>query len=61
MSRAGNVVSDKPVEVKMLNGTLNANRLEVADKGDVVALRRRRGDEPDARHAARDDAKAATR
>jgi lipopolysaccharide export system protein LptC len=34
--RKGNIVSDKPVEVKMLQGTLNANRLEVKDAGDVV-------------------------
>jgi lipopolysaccharide export system protein LptC len=34
--KGGNVVSSKPVEVKMLNGTLNANRLEVADKGEVA-------------------------
>lgn len=34
--RKGNVVSEKPVEVKMLNGTLNANRLEVVDAGDLV-------------------------
>jgi lipopolysaccharide export system protein LptC len=35
-TRRGNVVSQHPVEVKMLQGTLNANRLEVADSGDVV-------------------------
>jgi lipopolysaccharide export system protein LptC len=34
--RQGSVVSDKPVSVKMLNGFLNANRLEVADKGAVL-------------------------
>ncbi len=34
--RKGNIVSEKPVEVKMLQGTLNANRLEVIDAGDVV-------------------------
>jgi lipopolysaccharide export system protein LptC len=34
--RKGNIVSEKPVEVKMLQGTLNANRLEVLDAGDVV-------------------------
>jgi lipopolysaccharide export system protein LptC len=34
--RKGNVVSDKPVQLDMLQGTLNANRLEVADSGDVV-------------------------
>jgi lipopolysaccharide export system protein LptC len=34
--RKGNVVSDRPVEVKLLQGTLNANRLEIVDSGDVV-------------------------
>jgi lipopolysaccharide export system protein LptC len=34
--KAGHVVSQKPVEVKMLNGTLTANRLEVIDKGEVA-------------------------
>jgi len=34
--RQGNVVSDKPVWVKLLNGFLNAQRLEVIDKGTVV-------------------------
>lgn len=34
--RKGNVVSNKPVELKMLQGTLNANRLEIVDSGDLV-------------------------
>jgi lipopolysaccharide export system protein LptC len=34
--RKGKVVSDKPVAVKMLNGTLNANRLEVTDAGELL-------------------------
>lgn len=34
--RKGNVVSDKPVELEMLQGVLNANRLEIVDSGDVV-------------------------
>jgi len=34
--RKGNIVSEKPVEVKMLQGTLNAKRLEVIDAGDLV-------------------------
>jgi lipopolysaccharide export system protein LptC len=34
--RKGVIVSEKPVEVKMLNGTLNANRLEVTESGDLV-------------------------
>jgi lipopolysaccharide export system protein LptC len=34
--RQGNVVSDKPVWVKLLNGFLNAQRLEVIDKGTVL-------------------------
>lgn len=34
--RKGNVVSDQPVELEMLQGTLNANRLEIIDSGDLV-------------------------
>ncbi len=34
--RKGKIASEKPVAVKMLNGTLNANRLEVTDSGDVI-------------------------
>jgi lipopolysaccharide export system protein LptC len=34
--RKGHILSQKPVEVKMLKGTLNANKLEVLDAGDVV-------------------------
>ncbi len=34
--RKGNVVSEKPVWVKLLHGFLNAQRLEVVDKGSVV-------------------------
>ena len=30
------VSSDQPVDVKLLNGTLNANRLRIVDSGDVV-------------------------
>ncbi len=32
----GNVVSDTPVWVKLLDGDLNAKRLEIVDKGDVL-------------------------
>jgi lipopolysaccharide export system protein LptC len=32
--RSGHIVSDKPVEVKLLNGILNANRLEI--EGEVI-------------------------
>ena len=32
----GTVTSDEPVDVKLLNGTLNGNRLRILDKGDVV-------------------------
>ena len=35
-TRKGNVVSQHPVAVKMLQGTLNANRLEVVDSGDLL-------------------------
>jgi lipopolysaccharide export system protein LptC len=34
--RAGTVMSDKPVEVKMLQGTIRANRIEVAESGAVI-------------------------
>jgi lipopolysaccharide export system protein LptC len=32
----GNVVSESPVEVKLLNGWLNAKRLEVLENGDLI-------------------------
>jgi lipopolysaccharide export system protein LptC len=32
----GNVVSEKPVWVKLTNGVLNANRMEVIDGGDII-------------------------
>lgn len=34
--RKGNVVSEHPVELKMLQGTLNANRLQIIDSGDRI-------------------------
>jgi lipopolysaccharide export system protein LptC len=34
--RKGNVVSDQPVELEMLQGKLNAKRLEISDSGDLV-------------------------
>ena len=34
--RKGNVVSEKPVWVKMLNGFLNAKRLDIVDNGAVI-------------------------
>jgi lipopolysaccharide export system protein LptC len=34
--RSGQIVSDEPVEVKLLNGVLNARRLEVAESGALV-------------------------
>jgi lipopolysaccharide export system protein LptC len=34
--RTGNVVSEKPVTVKMLNGTIKANRLDILQAGDLV-------------------------
>jgi lipopolysaccharide export system protein LptC len=34
--RKGNVVSEHPVQVKLLQGTLNANRLEVVNSGNLV-------------------------
>jgi len=35
-TRKGDVVSEYPVQVKMLQGNLNANRLEVKESGDLV-------------------------
>jgi lipopolysaccharide export system protein LptC len=34
--RKGNVVSDKPVTVKMLDGFLNAKRLDIVERGAVI-------------------------
>jgi lipopolysaccharide export system protein LptC len=34
--RKGNVISDKPVWIKMLNGFLNAKRLDIVENGSVV-------------------------
>jgi lipopolysaccharide export system protein LptC len=34
--RKGHVVSDKPVQVKLLQGMLDANRLEIVNSGDLV-------------------------
>lgn len=33
---AGRIVSEQPVEVKMLQGTINAKRLEVLNSGEVI-------------------------
>ena len=42
--RKGNVVSDQPVWVKMLDGFLNAKRLDIVDNGSVVRFYRRGDD-----------------
>ena len=34
--RKGNVVSDSPVELEMLQGILNANKLEIVDSGTLI-------------------------
>lgn len=34
--KSGNIVSDKPVQVELAQGTVNADRLEVAESGDLV-------------------------
>lgn len=34
--RKGHVISDQPVEVTMLQGVLNANRLEIVESGDLL-------------------------
>jgi lipopolysaccharide export system protein LptC len=38
--RASRIVSDKPVEVKTATWTINANRMEVAESGDLVRFER---------------------
>jgi lipopolysaccharide export system protein LptC len=38
--RAGKIVSDKPVEVKTASWTINANRMEVAESGDLMRFER---------------------
>jgi lipopolysaccharide export system protein LptC len=35
-TKTGNVVSDQPVKVKLLNGTLNGKNMEITEKGDVI-------------------------
>ena len=34
--RKGHVLSEQPVEIDLLQGTLNANRLEIVDSGELV-------------------------
>lgn len=34
--KTNSIVSEKPVEVTLSNGTINANRLEVSDNGDTI-------------------------
>jgi lipopolysaccharide export system protein LptC len=34
--RKGNITTEKPVEVKMARGKLNANRLEVINSGEII-------------------------
>jgi lipopolysaccharide export system protein LptC len=36
--RKGNVVSEKPVEVKLLQGVLNSNRLDIENSGELVTF-----------------------
>ncbi len=38
--RAGKIVSEKPVEVKTSAWTINANRMEVAESGDLMRFER---------------------
>jgi lipopolysaccharide export system protein LptC len=39
-TRTGNIVSEKPVALKMLNGTINANAMEIEQAGDIVRFDR---------------------
>jgi len=34
--RKGNVISERPVEIRLLQGTLNANRLDIVDSGEII-------------------------
>jgi lipopolysaccharide export system protein LptC len=38
--RTNHIVSEKPVEVTMPQGTINANRLEVVNSGEVIRFER---------------------
>src|SRR5262249_59876941 len=38
--RGSKIVSDKPVEVKTATWTINANRMEVTDSGDIMRFER---------------------
>ena len=37
-TKNGNVVSEKPVRLKMLNGTVKGNRFELTNSGDVIRI-----------------------
>ena len=39
-ARVGQVVSEQPVEVRMLQGTINANRFEIRNSGEVMRFER---------------------
>jgi lipopolysaccharide export system protein LptC len=38
--KKGNVVSELPVEIKLPNGLLKANRMEIVDSGEVMRFER---------------------
>jgi len=38
--KKGNVQSDRPVEIKLPNGVLTANGMEIVDSGDLVRFTR---------------------
>jgi len=38
--KKGNMQSDRPVEIKLPNGTLTANGMEIIDSGDLVRFTR---------------------
>ena len=38
--KKGNVQSDQPVEIKLPNGVLTANGMEIVDSGEVVRFTR---------------------
>ena len=38
--KGSNIVSEKPVELKFVNGHLNSNRMEILESGDLVRFER---------------------
>jgi lipopolysaccharide export system protein LptC len=39
-TRGGHMISERPVEVQMLQGTINANRMELINSGEIIRFER---------------------